>query len=486
VVSLPYLQWAFGLLIGWVRPSITEWLYKIYCTGSFERFVFRREKVNSNYYRVNGNRLVAYSFFWYLHKNKPKYCRSYESFPLDLTVNRTNKVTGEPETLFFEELGFPSSVTKVADDIYVCFSSEPQGQGKGKGSRKRDSDEDYEESNSKESKDVYSLVVSSRHHSIEHIHTFLEKIKEEYHQDTSTSYLKIYDAVQEDNESTLMNSEFFTSFKTFDNLFFKDKPEMIQLLNEFKQGHNGPREKYRKKGFPNNLSFMLHGPPGTGKTSCIKAIANYLNRDLVMVSTGSFKTNGAFASIFKENTRDPRRRQKIYVFEEIDCCFQNSEDNPFLSRKDKEVSALCIKKEPETSITEEVLIELVKEKKGSKSKLNAEPNFNIKLNHEGVLNALDGPRERNGRVCIFTTNYIDRIDEAYLRYGRMDMVVHLDYLLKEDVQRYFQNFFEKPIPPKVYAKMNDHMFTQAALGEIFIKKGKDLEKVYESLATKKA
>ena len=118
--------------------------------------------------------------------------------------------------------------------------------------------------------------------------------------------------------------------------------------------------------------------------------------------------------------------------------------------------------------------------------MNAEPNFDIKLNHEGVLNALDGPRERNGRVCIFTTNYIDRIDEAYLRYGRMDMVVHLDYLLKEDVQRYFQNFFEKPLPPKVYAKMNDHMFTQASLGEIFVKKGKDLEKVYESLATKKA
>ena len=483
VISLPYLQWAFGLLINWVRPRFVDWINAIYCSGSYRKLVFRREKFNQNQYRVNGPYRIANALFWYLHKNKPSKCKSYESLQIPLTVNRTNESTGRPETLFFEELLFPSSVTKIADDIYICLSSETQGRNS---SSRKNEESSEESSDTKESKEVYHLVISSRRHYIDHVNSFLERIAKEYDQDTKTSYIKIYDVVQEENESTFRKPEFFSSYKTFDNLFFEDKPKMLRLLQQFKN-ENSPREQFHKKfGCPNNLSFMLYGPPGTGKTSCIKAIANYLHRDVIMVKMNTFKTNSAFSDIFTEHTNEICHRKKIFVFEEIDCCFQKPEDNPFLSRKDKVAVSSSVGNESEKSIADEILIELVKEKKGSKSKSTVEINLDDKLNHEGVLNALDGPRERNGRVCIFTTNYLDRIDEAYLRYGRMNMVVHLDRLLKEDVQRYFHLWFDKQIPAKTYSKMNDRAFTQAELGQLFDENQDRHDKIYEAFVSKKA
>jgi chaperone BCS1 len=82
--------------------------------------------------------------------------------------------------------------------------------------------------------------------------------------------------------------------KSFDSLFFREKKSLLGLIDHF----GAKTGKYAIKGYPHKLGVLLHGPPGTGKTSLIKALAHYTGRSIVNVPLSRVSTNSELMSIF--------------------------------------------------------------------------------------------------------------------------------------------------------------------------------------------
>ena len=75
--------------------------------------------------------------------------------------------------------------------------------------------------------------------------------------------------------------------RTFATWFHPDKASILSLLDHF-QAHTG---KFAIPGYPRKLGFLLHGPPGTGKTTFIKALAQHTNRSVVSIPLARVRTN---------------------------------------------------------------------------------------------------------------------------------------------------------------------------------------------------
>ena len=106
------------------------------------------------------------------------------------------------------------------------------------------------------------------------------------------------------------------------------------------------------------------------------------------------------------------------------------------------------------------------------------------LTFSGLLNTLDGVASHEGRILIMTTNYINKLDNALIRPGRIDMRIDFTLANKTMAAKLFEFLFapiygtrqecaEVPCNAKVaieHADANqkcDESVTVAALAEMF-------------------
>lgn len=150
---------------------------------------------------------------------------------------------------------------------------------------------------------------------------------------------------------------------------------------------------YTDRGIPWRRGYLLSGPPGTGKTSFVLALAGHFGRPVCILSLGSLANDNALLAAVTS-----AKPNAIVLIEDIDCASQSharTEDD--------------------------------KEDKG--------------ITKAGLLNALDGIATPDGRLFVMTTNFPDRLDDALLRPGRADRHFVFDYIEGEAQERMAARYY---------------------------------------------
>lgn len=165
-------------------------------------------------------------------------------------------------------------------------------------------------------------------------------------------------------------------------------------------------QTYAERGIPYRRGYLLHGPPGTGKSSLCMAIAGHLGLDVAALSLSNPDLNDGLLAL--SLSRAPRR--SLLLLEDLDCLY-----GPDRKTKDAGVSL------------------------------------------SGLLNAIDGPTAQVGRLLMMTTNHVDRLDAALVRPGRADVVIEFGQVTFEQAAEMHRRFY-----PDAEAWQRDEFAERAA------------------------
>lgn len=134
-------------------------------------------------------------------------------------------------------------------------------------------------------------------------------------------------------------------------------------------------QQYSTMGMPWHRGYLFKGPPGTGKSSAAIALAQAHGLNVYYMPLSDLASNGSLFDSLRE--LQPR---SVLLLEDIDVVRAASE------RVEGQAESVTL---------------------------------------DGLLNALDGAATPHGLVTIMTTNKPERLDEALIRAGRID--VHAEF-----------------------------------------------------------
>lgn len=325
----------------------------------------------------------------------------------------------------------------------------------------------------------YYMELSTRTHNMDYIH----KKVDEWTNDVETFYRDRY--IKDDKcfvywfndaEFPMCNMKYeqyaVDPARTFHNLHFDGKELFMRKIDSFLN----EKDNYTRVGKPHTLGILLYGDPGCGKTSIIKALANYTDRFVQYIPLQKVKTNTEFRRLFCSkyiNDFKVDMDKKIIVLEDIDCLSDivldraleykvndgnnSSYESSIVSNYEDKKNTIIVSNDDMKRIEEDKQrkrekMEMMAMMKMMGNKTKSDPMDNDQLCLSEILNCIDGPYRQDGRIMIITTNYPDRLDRALIRSGRVDIKLRLslcdDKIGNDIIKMYFPDAHPVVIPER--------------------------------------
>ncbi|KAI9087586.1 hypothetical protein K1719_011366 [Acacia pycnantha] len=206
-------------------------------------------------------------------------------------------------------------------------------------------------------------------------------------------------------KQTMWSHIVFEHPATFDTLAMEPekKKEIIEDLLTFSKS----KDFYARIGKAWKRGYLLYGPPGTGKSTMIAAMANLLGYDVYDLELTAVKDNTELRKLLIETTC-----KSIIVIEDIDCSLD-----------------LTGQRKKKSEIASDDDLDKVNADLGRKEAKEDGSSSSSKVTLSGLLNFIDGIWSASGgeRLIVFTTNYVEKLDPALIRRGRMDKHIELSY-----------------------------------------------------------
>jgi mitochondrial chaperone BCS1 len=244
-----------------------------------------------------------------------------------------------------------------------------------------------------------------------------------------------------------------------------------ELLTDIKL-FRSRKKWYAERGIPYRRGYMLHGEPGSGKSSLLRALCTEFDMTLVYVPlagwVGSEQQLRGMLSNIPANS--------IVVMEDIDCLF---------SGREWRRSTLVEADDDESEDSSNAVY--------GRPKANAEkatPSAPRTMSFAGLLNALDGVMSTEGYILIMTTNHPEKLDPALIRPGRVDRHFYLGHAEPDQAVRYMRAFYEGRVEEaqlgRLSAIIGSGKYSMAELQEVFLEHAEDPVGALDKLASKAA
>lgn len=362
--------------------------------------------------------------------------------------------------------------------------------------------------------DEYVFKLYSYTYNVEELKDYTQKIYENYIQEQSNKLGKqqyffneiIVDIPKNIDGTYRMEmakkhllyemTPFYTN-KSLNNVFGAHLNILKDRINLFV---NNP-SWYKEKGIPYTLGILLSGPPGTGKTSAIKAIANDTKRHIFNISLREYTTQSQLKHCFYSKEVKIVRNgvnetiyipieKRIYIIEDIDALTDVVLDRKI--KKDRNNQKEQQRREQQKDINtqsqildDDIILNNIEPftqnnidstnytnymnaysggmnyghnnnyqysseinnnnrtksipTSYNKKKINNENSEKITLSF--LLNLLDGVLETPGRILIITSNHPELLDPALVRPGRIDIKLIVDKCTREMIYDMFNYFY---------------------------------------------